>query len=95
MFEVERLKDGYQFKLGSKGKLIKIDKPGEARIFRAAVDLLRVVKISDVDEIYQGLQTLRLNPAVKKVRVVGGYVVEQAYEAAKVELPPEEDSEAE
>lgn len=95
MFEIERLDKGYQFRLGSKGKLVKIDQAGFDRLYRASVAMLRIVKVSDVDEIYQGLQTLNLDPKVRKVKVVGGYVVQQAYEGSTIELPPEGDSGAE
>ncbi len=95
MFEIERLDKGYQFRLGSKGKLVKIDQAGFDRLYDSSVSILRIVKVSDVDEMYQGMQTLRLDPRIKKVKVVGGYVVQQSYDATKIELPPEGDSGAE
>ena len=94
-FEVERLKEGIKYKYGSKGKWETIDQAKTDKMLANSMGLLYRVRIPGVLDVYAGLWALRLDPKLMKLKVVNGMVIEQVYEPTEVELPPEEDAEAE
>ena len=91
MFELERLKDGVKYKYGSKGQWTTIDQKKTDKMRENARGLLYRVTISDVQDIYRGLQALVMDKRLMKLRVVRGMIVQQVYEQQQLELPPEED----
>ena len=93
MFELERLPDGVKYKYGSKGKWTTIDQNKADKMRENSRGLLYRVTISDVQDIYRGLQALQMDARLMKLKVVRGMVVEQVYEQKQLELPPEDDDE--
>lgn len=89
-FEAERTDDGYVIKRGSKGKAVTITQEQGETLYDSSVGILRIVKLPDVDEVYQAFQTFKQYPDVVKVKVVKGYVTQMSRKPTQLDLPEAE-----
>lgn len=87
MFEVERIDGGIKFRYNKDAPHEITDAVGE-RLYGTVVDLLRMVKIPDANDIFQALEALKQKPSLKKVRAREGAVVELTFEPDMYKLPP-------
>lgn len=101
-FEVERTKDGYKVRRGSKGPFTTLTKKEGAELKTISLRTLRILRVEsdeknppDAMEFYQAIAHLDMHPKVIKVRCVNGWITETQREPAELKLPPEEDAEAE